>query len=85
MTISTRSVATLPATARARRWAHYLRVMFPPVALVPMGAAQFFSVYLALQALAGLAPLRFGWPSREERSTGFAWIGIRSKRHGVRL
>jgi len=74
MTISTRSVATLPATARALRWAHYLRVMFPPVALVPMGAAQFFSVYLALQALAGLAPLRFGWAALVGAATTVLWM-----------
>lgn len=43
-----------------RRAARYIQVMFPPAVLVPVGLAQFFSVYLALEALAGLAPLPVG-------------------------
>jgi 4-hydroxybenzoate polyprenyltransferase len=39
------------------RAARYVNVMFPPAVLVPVGLVQFFSVYLALEALAGLAPL----------------------------
>jgi hypothetical protein len=34
--------------------------MFPPAVLVPVGIAQFSSVYLTLEALAGIVPLRVG-------------------------
>lgn len=44
----------LRSVARAAR---YIHVMFPPTVLVPVGLVQFFSVYLGLEALAGLAPL----------------------------
>jgi len=39
------------------RSARYVHVMFPPAVLVPVGLVQFFSVYLVLEALAGMAPL----------------------------
>jgi 4-hydroxybenzoate polyprenyltransferase len=42
------------------RSARYIQVMFPPAVLVPIGIVQFFSVYLALEAIAGLVPLRIG-------------------------
>ncbi|MDH3497338.1 MAG: hypothetical protein OER21_11285 [Gemmatimonadota bacterium] len=42
------------------RAARYIQAMFPPAVLVPIGLVQFFSVYLALEALAGVAPLRIG-------------------------
>ncbi len=60
--------------ARAIRAARYLQVMFPPASLVPMGAATFLSIYLALQALAGLAPLRFGWPAVVGAVTTVLWM-----------
>ena len=44
---------------RARRLLRYVRIMFPPP-LALLGAAAFASIWLGLQALAGLAPLRIG-------------------------
>ncbi len=46
---------------QAVRLLRYIWVMFPPAALVPIGIGQFFSLYFALQALAGTDPLQLGW------------------------
>ncbi len=46
---------------RAGRLLDYLWEMFPPLAQVPMCALLFATIYLGLQRLAGLAPLRIGW------------------------
>jgi hypothetical protein len=50
--------AALPR--HARRAAAYVQEMFPPAILIPVGMAQFFSVYLPLQPLADVVPLRVG-------------------------
>src|SRR5439155_1595451 len=44
---------------RFRRSIRYVNAMFPPGILAPVGAAQFLSLYLALQALGGVAPLAY--------------------------
>src|SRR6059058_4289268 len=46
---------------RLARWIRYVNAMFPPVILAPVGAAQFLSLYLVLQTLGGVTPLRLGW------------------------
>ncbi|MDH4044080.1 MAG: hypothetical protein OEY20_02480 [Gemmatimonadota bacterium] len=50
-----RSLGRAPARA-----ARYIQAMFPPAVLVPVGIVQFLSVYLVLEALAGMSPLRLG-------------------------
>lgn len=50
--------AAEPRPTTAGRLAEYVRTMFPPAIMVPYGIACFLAVHLALQALAGFAPLR---------------------------
>jgi hypothetical protein len=52
----------------------YLNTMFPPATLVPMGAAKFLSIYFALQALAGMGPLRLGAPATLGAATTVLWM-----------
>jgi 4-hydroxybenzoate polyprenyltransferase len=48
---------------RASRLLRYVSVMFPPASHLPQALALFATIYCALQALAGIEPLRFGWSS----------------------
>lgn len=50
-----------PRPTRAGRLLDYLQEMFPPLVMIPAALAQFAMVYLALQALAGQAPLVITW------------------------
>lgn len=60
--------------SRAGRVVRYLWVMFPPAVLVPMGMAQFLSLYFALQALGGSAPLRVGWRGAVGATSTVLWM-----------
>lgn len=46
---------------RLARVGAFLQHMFPPLVTVPLGAANFASIYLGVQALAGQTPLRLTW------------------------
>jgi len=59
---------------RLARWIRYVNAMFPPVILAPVGAAQFLSLYLALQALGGVAPLRLGWRAAIGAASTVLWM-----------
>ncbi len=59
---------------RIARWIHYINAMFPPAILGPIGTAQFLSLYLGLQALAGAAPLRLGWRAAIGALTTVLWM-----------
>jgi 4-hydroxybenzoate polyprenyltransferase len=59
---------------RVRRWVRYVNAMFPPAVLVPMGTAQFLSLYLGLQALTGIAPLHLGWRAVVGVATTVLWM-----------
>lgn len=43
---------------RAARILVFLGAMFPPLSMIPAGVSQFFALYLGLQVLGGVAPLR---------------------------
>ena len=59
---------------RFRRSIRYVNAMFPPGILAPVGAAQFLSLYLALQALGGVAPLRLGWRAAIGAASTVLWM-----------
>jgi len=59
---------------RVTRWVRYVNAMFPPAVLVPMGTAQFLSLYLGLQALTGIAPLHLGWRAAVGVATTVLWM-----------
>lgn len=70
----TASLARDHPVSRTVRTLRYLRVMFPPAAMIPMGVAQFLSLYLAFQALAGTAPLRLGWRPAVAAASTVLWM-----------
>src|SRR5439155_801282 len=59
---------------RLARWIRYVNAMFPPVILAPVGAAQFLSLYLVLQTLGGVTPLRLGWRAAIGAASTVLWM-----------
>jgi hypothetical protein len=55
------TVTTTIARPQARRIATYIAEMFPPQTMVAFAAFHFLAVWLALHALAGIAPVRPTW------------------------
>jgi hypothetical protein len=47
--------------SRAGRICAYIAEMFPPLVYIPAAVMNFAAVYFAVQAMEGLAPLRFTW------------------------